>query len=264
MLARRWNSPELLTLDIKAMEALLTNPELLESLEQIEMFRNITDDLTAMISANKELRTKSLAKEKLTAEEEKTKDEAASRGRTLKKRLQRFVTRIPAFMYLTDDREKTIKDIISQFEPELFKKVTGLTLNDFEQMVNAGVFNDAKMNDAVWKFRSFEEPSLHYGSLGDVSTTQGGWTLRRDQRFAELVDTGTIHPGQDLLGGTDDILGVVTDDYGIAVGGIRYESPDAAAMAASEDQVTDGWLYWRCKTETGLATLADALTLLPA
>jgi hypothetical protein len=31
MLARRWNSPELLTLDLRAMEALLGNPELLES-----------------------------------------------------------------------------------------------------------------------------------------------------------------------------------------------------------------------------------------
>ena len=46
MLARRWNSPELLTLDLRAMEALLGNPGLLESLEQIEMFRNVTTDLT--------------------------------------------------------------------------------------------------------------------------------------------------------------------------------------------------------------------------
>ena len=66
-------------------------------------------------------------------------------------------------MYLTDDREKTVYDIITQVEPELFEKVTTLSLKDFERLVNAGAFNASKMNDAVWKFRQFEEPSLHYG-----------------------------------------------------------------------------------------------------
>ena len=260
MLARRWNSPELLTLDLKAMEALLAKPELLASLEQIEMFRNITDDLTAMISANKELRKKKLAKDKLTKAEKKTQDEAAAKRDNLKKRLQRFITRIPAFMYLTDDREKTIKDIITQLEPELFEKVTGLTLSDFEQLVNAGVFNDSKMNDAVWKFRSFEEPSLHYGPLGEDSDIQGGWTLRRDERIAELIDAGYLSP-DDEFHGTDGVTAVLTDDYGIAVAGIRYDSPDAAAEAATEGAVTDGWKYWCVTTEHGDVPLAELLQL---
>ena len=73
MLARRWNSPELITLDLKAMEAILADENLLKSLEQIEMFRNISDDLTALISSNKELRTKKLAREKLTRGGKKAK-----------------------------------------------------------------------------------------------------------------------------------------------------------------------------------------------
>ncbi|MEI2700355.1 MAG: hypothetical protein V9E94_19240 [Microthrixaceae bacterium] len=100
------------------------------------------------------------------------------------------MTRIPAFMYLTDDREKTINDIITQIEPALFQKVTGLTLDDFKQLVEARVFNDSKMNDAVWKFRTFEEPSLHYGEDDAVSHTQGGWSLVRDDRLADLVAVG--------------------------------------------------------------------------
>lgn len=258
MLARRWNSPELLTLDLKAMEALLAKPELLESLEQIEMFRNITDDLTAMISANKELRKKKLAKDKLNKDEKKTQDDAAKKRDNLKKRLQRFITRIPAFMYLTDDREKTIKDIITQLEPDLFQKVTGLTIKDFEQLVNAGVFNDSKMNDAVWKFRSFEEPSLKYGSLGEDLDIQGGWTLRRDERIAELIDAGYLSPG-DELHSADGVTAVLTDDYGLAVAGIRYESPDAAAEAATEGAITDGWKFWCATTEHGDVPLAEVL-----
>ena len=49
MLARRWNSPELITLDLKAMESILEDDELVKSLERIEMFRNISDDLSALI-----------------------------------------------------------------------------------------------------------------------------------------------------------------------------------------------------------------------
>jgi hypothetical protein len=35
-------------------------------------------------------------------------------------------------MYLTDYRERSLKDVIAQLEPGLFKKVTGLAVKDFE------------------------------------------------------------------------------------------------------------------------------------
>jgi len=259
MLARRWNSPELLTLDLRAMETLLENPDLLASLEQIEMFRNITNDLTAMISTNKELRQKKLTKEKLTKEESDRKDDAAKRRETLKKKLQRLITRIPAFMYLTDDREKTIKDIIEQLEPALFEKVTGLTLSDFGQLVDAKVFNDAKMNDAVWKFRSFEEPSLGYGQVREEIETLGGWTLRRNEDFAGLIESGKINPGETLwaISGVQRFGAQVTEDFAIAVDGLRFEEPDDAIVAASDGAIKDGWAAWTAYTPEGNQTLAQ-------
>ncbi|MGB9591992.1 MAG: restriction endonuclease, partial [Candidatus Kryptoniota bacterium] len=66
------------------------------------------------------------------------------------------------FMYLTDYRERTLRDVITQLEPGLFKKVTGLTVKDFELLVSLGVFNSALMNDAVYKFKRYEDPSLVY------------------------------------------------------------------------------------------------------
>lgn len=258
MLARRWNSPELLTLDLKAMEALLSNPELLESLEQIEMFRNITNDLTTMISTNKELRQKKLTKEKLSKDETDRKDDAAKRRETLKKKLQRLITRIPAFMYLTDDREKTIRDIIQQLEPALFEKVTGLTLADFAQLVDAKVFNDAKMNDAVWKFRSFEEPSLGYGEVREEIETLGGWTLRRNEDFAQLVESGAINPGETMwaMNGVERVEATVTTDFAISVDGLRIEDPDDALSAATSGVLADGWNGWMVTTPTGDKSLA--------
>jgi hypothetical protein len=245
MLARRWNSPELITLDLKAMEAILADDKLVESLEKIEMFRNISDDLSALISSNKELKPKKLAKEKLTPTEKKEEDEAKKKRDGIKKKLQRFLTRIPAFMYLTDDREKTVLDIIRQVESPLFEKVTTLSLKDFERLVNAGAFNASKMNDAVWKFRQFEDPSLSYTKIPEVQT-RGGWNVRRDERFAELIDKGALSPGDTISNGDliQPIYATISDDYGLLVGGVRYESPDLAAAAASGVDEVDGWEYW--------------------
>jgi len=89
--------------------------------------------------------------------------------KTLRKKIQekliKFVTRILVFMYLTDYRERTLRDVITQLEPGLFKKVTGLTVKDFELLVSLGVLNSALMNDAVYKFKRYEDPSLVYTGI---------------------------------------------------------------------------------------------------
>ena len=68
-------------------------------------------------------------------------------------------------MYLTDYRERTLKDVITQLEPGLFRKVTGLTVKDFELLVSLGVFNSSLMNDAVYKFKRYEDASLEYTGI---------------------------------------------------------------------------------------------------
>lgn len=68
-------------------------------------------------------------------------------------------------MYLTDYRERSLKDVITQLEPGLFKKVTGLVVKDFEVLVSLGVFNSALMNDAVYKFKRYEDASLNYTGI---------------------------------------------------------------------------------------------------
>ena len=87
-------------------------------------------------------------------------------------------------MYLTDYREPSLKDVITQLEPGLFKKVTGLNVNDFELLCNIGVFNASLMNDAIFKFKRYEDASLAYtGIEKHVSDEIGGWdtTIRREE-----------------------------------------------------------------------------------
>lgn len=68
-------------------------------------------------------------------------------------------------MYLTDFRENTLKDVITKLEPELFQTVTGLSINDFELLVNLKVFNTERMNQAVFAFRRYEDASLDYTGI---------------------------------------------------------------------------------------------------
>jgi hypothetical protein len=68
-------------------------------------------------------------------------------------------------MYLTDFRENTLQDVITKLEPELFKKVTGLSVNDFYLLVSLGVFNSMQMNQAVFAFRRYEDASLSYTGI---------------------------------------------------------------------------------------------------
>ncbi|WGU71163.1 hypothetical protein QIU18_04320 [Capnocytophaga canimorsus] len=57
-------------------------------------------------------------KKELTEEEIEYKD----RRKQIQKKLIKFATRIPIFMYLSEHREQTLHDVITLLEPELFKK----------------------------------------------------------------------------------------------------------------------------------------------
>lgn len=107
--------------------------------------------------ANEQELTKQQKRE-LSAEEKEYK----SMRKQIQEKLSKFATRVPVFMYLTDYRERSLKDVITQLEPALFKKVTGLNVRDFELLVSLGLFNGALMNDTVYKFKRYEDASLSY------------------------------------------------------------------------------------------------------
>jgi hypothetical protein len=91
--------------------------------------------------------------------------EIKSKRKQIQEKLMKFATRIPIFMYLTDFREYSLKDVILQLEPKLFERVTGLTKQDFALLVSLNVFNEALMNDAVYKFKRYEDSSLSYSGI---------------------------------------------------------------------------------------------------
>ena len=107
--------------------------------------------------------------EDLTPKEKKQLTEEEKEYKSLRKQIQekliKFSTRIPVFMYLSDYRERSLKDVITELEPELFKKVTGLSVEDFDLLISLNIFNSTLMNDAVYKFKRYEDPSLAYTGI---------------------------------------------------------------------------------------------------
>ncbi|MBQ7495506.1 MAG: GIY-YIG nuclease family protein [Bacteroidaceae bacterium] len=171
LLARRWESATLVNVDNPTLKRLMDNAEAMAALMKIEGFRNLNQDIQTIINKSEAIkRTKKEANEReLTKKEKKELTEEEKQYKSMRKQIQekliKFATRVPVFMYLTDYRERCLRDVITQLEPGLFKKVTGLDIRDFELLVSLNVFNAALMNDAIYKFKRYEDASLTYTGI---------------------------------------------------------------------------------------------------
>ena len=169
LLARRWESALLVNVDNETLQRILNSEDALKALESIEGFRALNKDIETIINRSNAVKKLKQKGEALTPKEKKELTEAEKEYKSKRKQIQekliKFAARIPIFMYLTDFREYTLKDVITQFEPALFRKVTGLTLKDFDLLVSLGVFNDTLMNDAVYHFKRYEDASLEYTGI---------------------------------------------------------------------------------------------------
>ena len=169
LLAKRWESALLVNVDNDTLARLLANDEAMEALMRIEGFRSLNADIETIINKSNAVKKAKREKETLSKKEKKELSEAEkeykSKRKMIQEKLIKFATRVPVFMYLTDFREYSLKDVITQLEPELFKKVTGLNVKDFELLVSLNVFNEALMNDAVYKFKRYEDASLIYTGI---------------------------------------------------------------------------------------------------
>ena len=152
----------------------------------IEGFRNLNLQSDIEIIINKSNAVKKVKKQAgeegrdLTKKEKEEISDAEKEYKSKRKQIQekliKFATRIPIFMYLTDFREQVLKDVITQLEPGLFKKVTGLEVKDFELLTSLGLFNAELMNQAVFQFRRYEDSSLSYTGINKhEGEVVGGW-----------------------------------------------------------------------------------------
>lgn len=172
LLARKWESALLVNVDNDTLRRIMDNPEAMAAVERIEGWRALGDNIIQTIINKsekvKELKNKAKERELTGAEKKQLSDEEKeykSKRKLVQEKLIKFATRIPAFMYLTDFRENTLRDVITKLEPDLFLAVTGLTVKDFHLLVSLKVFNTEQMNQAVFAFRRYEDASLRYTGI---------------------------------------------------------------------------------------------------
>ena len=198
LLARRWESAVLVNVDNVTLARLMSSPEAMKALMNIEGFRSLNQDIETIINKSEQVKkTKREQGESLSPAQKKELTEAEKEYKSKRKEIQqkliKFATRIPVFMYLTDFREYSLKDVIVNLEPDLFRKVTGLNISDFELLVSLNVFNSELMNDAVYKFKRYEDSSLDYTGIDTHKGTMiGGWDTAIER--AILYPDETVNP----------------------------------------------------------------------
>lgn len=171
LLARKWESAILVNVDNDTLRKIMGSQAAMDAVMNVEGFRALGSSVFETVVNKSEAvhDTKRERGEDLSPKEKKElsdeEKEYKSKRKQIQEKLVKFATRIPAFMYLTDFRENTLHDVITKLEPELFKAVTGLTVEDFNLLVSLGVFNAGHMNQAVFAFRRYEDASLSYTGM---------------------------------------------------------------------------------------------------
>lgn len=131
LLARRWESALLVNVDNDTLARLMENKDALNALMNIEGFRSLNTQIETIINKSEAVKkAKKDGEDKLTPKQKQELTEDEKKTKTLRRQIQekliKFATRVPIFMYLTDEREKSLRDVITEISPGLFKKVTNL------------------------------------------------------------------------------------------------------------------------------------------
>lgn len=126
LLAKRWESALLVNVDNDTLQRLMNNKEALDALMSIEGFRSLNQDIQTIINKSEAVKKAKKEAEKMTPKEKKEISEEEKEYKSLRKQIQekliKFATRIPIFMYLTDYRERSLRDVITQLEPGCSKR----------------------------------------------------------------------------------------------------------------------------------------------
>ena len=253
LLAKRWESALLVNVDNDTLQRLINNKDALDALMRIEGFRSLNQDIETIINKSEAVKkAKKEGTDKLTPKEKKELTDEEKEYKSLRKQIQekliKFATRVPVFMYLTDYRERSLKDVITQLEPGLFKKVTGLDVKDFELLCSIGVFNASLMNDAIFKFKRYEDASLVYTGIDKHESDEiGGWdTVIRREEYEKLFynQQATMDAPERNESPADTIAAavtvtqpkqeLVTAQYGIPTPDSKPKKPSAPAKTEAE------------------------------
>lgn len=92
----------------------------------------------------------------------KIEKEIEEKKKEINNKLRSLLTKLPIFIYLSDNIENSLQDIILLEEKELFEKVTGISVDEFKILNDLNLFNSTLINNVIYDFKKYEESSLDY------------------------------------------------------------------------------------------------------
>lgn len=140
---------------------------------KIKMFKKFTGasdadskasdvDLAKLDLNNKKIKklstkeTDSGAKEGGSKELETAEKESKSEREKIRELLRSLLTRIPIFMYLTDATEENLEQVLVETKHDLFRKATGVTLDDFRFLRDIGLIKIDSIDGYILSFLKLE------------------------------------------------------------------------------------------------------------
>lgn len=174
MLAKRWQSKDLINITDAAVARLMSDPDLVRALEQGTWLGGGIQPAERMSSASVSATGTGSAPGARASAIDPARTTQKAWRRQLSAKLSGIVASLPVFMYLTDNREGAITDILQTEDPQLFESVTGLAATNFEKLHKIGLFNQGNLRSVIWNFKKFEELSLNYAGGRDPSDEDGG------------------------------------------------------------------------------------------
>lgn len=217
LLARRWESALLVNVDNDTLQRVLNNKDAIDALMSIEGFRSLNQEIQTIINKSEAVKKAKKEKKELDKKEKKELTQEEKEYKSMRKKIQekliKFATRVPIFMYLTDYREMSLKDIITQLEPILFKKVTGINVKDFELLCSLGVFNASFMNQAIFSFKRYEDSSLSYTGINmHEGKDIGGWdTVIKREEYQKMFTNQQTTMVDDVNKDFEEVITITTE-----------------------------------------------------
>ena len=211
LLIRCWKNPRLVNVDNVTLSKLMKNDAAMKILMSIEQFRkltlkdkkdfNVDDAINTIISKSEEVKKAKTSGEDLSQKEKREitekEKEYKKKREEIRERLIWFLNRVPIFMYLSEYREVQLSDVITQTEPEIFKRVSGISVEDFKLLLSLDVFNNLRVNDAIGHFKRYEDSSLSYtGIINDYEHVGGFDTVITSEEYKRLYGSQQVSMGQ--------------------------------------------------------------------
>jgi len=186
-LAGKISSSRMVNLSSDTLESLLSNTEQLEILKAIIKHKTYSqasgrkerevdfDTLNKVVSSDTRCAELKFKKNnKIISDEEKEELREANKEKKLldKERkkitevLKTLLSRIPLFMFLTDESETGLSDILNKsvkdnedndYYNTLFEEATGIDISKFKVLVDAGIIVVKSMDAYILQFKSFED-----------------------------------------------------------------------------------------------------------